>query len=306
MASKQKIIIDCDPGIDDALAIAMALASPQLEILGITIVAGNRGLAKTTSNALKVLEYFKRPEIPVYEGAAKPLARDLYDEPNAKSPHGSNGLGDVHFPEPTIVPRDGAVEFIKETIEKYPHEVRILAIGPATNIAVLAEKADPGLINKLYLMNGAFWVPGNVSAHAEFNAFIDPEAASVVYSWGIPTKVAGLDVANPVGITRVEFDELKKIDTSQAQFFTATHQYALNLTAKESYSLFYDSIALMWMLDDDLIKGKTGKVEVDTEGEFAGRTRFIEGEGNIEVGVSIDSKRFFEHLYKFLKFGTVV
>lgn len=306
MASKQKIIIDCDPGIDDALAIAMALASPQLEILGLTIVAGNRSLAKNTSNALKILEYFKREEIPVYEGASKPLARDLYDEPNQKSPHGSNGLGDIDFPEPIIAAKSGAAEFIKETITKYPHEVRILAIGPLTNIAVMAEEADLGLIKDLYFMNGAFWVPGNVSPHAEFNAFVDPEAAKIAYNVKVPTRAVGLDVTSPVGITREEFDELKKVETPQAQFFTRTHQYALDLEPRESYSLFYDSITLMWMLDNDLITGKTGKVEVDTEGEFAGRTRFIEGAGNTEVGASVDSKRFLDHLYTFLKQGTVV
>lgn len=300
--SKKKIIIDCDPGIDDALVIALALASPQLDILGITTVAGNRELEKTTANALKVLEYFgRKKDIPVYTGAAKPLVKDLYMP--GDSVHGRDGLGDCAFPDPQEKAKGDAVEFIAKMLAENPGEVTILAIGPLTNIAMLLKKSGGSLIKELCLMNGAFSVPGNATEYAEYNAFIDPDAAEIVYSSGVPIKIVGLDVTDPVAITREEFEQIKEIDTDQARLFVMTHQWAIQRKQKDSYAFFWDPIALAWLLDEQLIKSKNGRVEVDTQGETAGRTRFIEGSGNAQVGTSIDSERFFKHLYNFLKWG---
>lgn len=302
---KRKLIIDCDPGIDDALAIALALQSPQLEVLGITTVAGNRELEKTTVNTLKVLEYFGRTEIPVYNGAAKPLVRELFKPPKGSS-HGDDGLGNVDLPIPQVKVRDNAAGFIKDALDKHPGEVTILAIGPLTNIALLFKSGSGKLLKDLYLMNGAFWVKGNVTEYAEYNTFIDPEAAKIVYSSEISTKVVGLDVTNPVGITKEEFEKIRGINTKQAKLFVMMYQWALIRKERERYPLFWDPIALMWLLDKDLIKGKVGRVQVITEKERSGQTIFNEGEGKVEVGASINSERFLDHLYRFLKFGEVI
>ncbi len=296
---KLKIIIDCDPGIDDALTIALALAHPHLEILGITTVAGNRELEKTTNNVLRTLEYFSRTQIPVYAGAEKPLVRELYKP--ADSSHGKDGLGNVSLPQPSLVAKGNAIEFVEETLMKYPKEVTILAIGPLTNIAKLVGVVDTSLIKQLYVMNGAFRVSGNATEYAEYNAFIDPDAARAVYSSGVPIKVAGLDVTNLVSITREEFENIKMISTPEARFFVMTHQWAMERKAKEGYSLFWDEVAFLWMVEDKFIKSKRGRVEVDVDGDVFGQTRFVEGVGNVEVGFSVDSEMFFRYLNNFLK-----
>jgi len=294
---RKKIIIDCDPGTDDALTIAMALADPNIEILGITTVAGNREVEKTTINALKTLEYFDRIDIPVYRGSPKPLQRELFTLPEAKI-LGKDGLGDCDLPNPKITPRGEAVEFITEQLGRYPKEVTILAIGPLTNIARVLNATDPTLIGQLYLMNGAFWAPGNITEYAEFNAYVDPEAAEIVYKADIPTKVVGLDVTNPVVITRKEFERLRDYNTPEAKFFIKINENPISREKKDAFSIFWDAIAFTWLVDPRLIRSKRGRVRVET-GEKRGMTRFNEGEGNIEVGSTIDVTRFFNFLYQF-------
>src|SRR3989338_1067373 len=250
---KQKIIIDCDPGIDDALVIAMALARPHLDVFGITTVAGNKEVSVTTSNALKVLQYFHRMEIPVYIGAQKPLARELYL--SADGTHGGDGLGNVSLPPPVAIPeKEGAVDFMRGTLERHHGDVIILAIGPLTNIAQLI-------------------------------------------------KVVGLDVTDRVGITRKEFESITSIATPQARFFAITHRWAMEREVREMYPIFWDAVAFLWMVDDALVTSKCGMVEVDTSGDTVGRTRFVEGVGNVEVGCAIDREKFFNHLNDFLRSG---
>ena len=301
---KQKIIIDCDPGIDDALVIAMALARPHLDVFGITTVAGNKEVSVTTSNALKVLQYFHRMEIPVYIGAQKPLARELYL--SADGTHGGDGLGNVSLPPPVAIPeKEGAVDFMRGTLERHHGDVIILAIGPLTNIAQLIEVVGARSVKQLYLMNGAFRVKGNATEYAEYNAFIDPEAARSVYSSGVPIKVVGLDVTDRVGITRKEFESITSIATPQARFFAITHRWAMEREVREMYPIFWDAVAFLWMVDDALVTSKCGMVEVDTSGNTVGRTRFVEGVGNVEVGCAIDREKFFNHLNDFLRSGQI-
>jgi len=295
---KEKIIIDCDPGTDDALVIAMALGSPNVEILGITTVAGNRDLERTTANALKTLEYFERTDIPVYSGSEKPRSRPLFIPP-ATSIHGRDGLGDCDLPSPKTPPRKGATVFISTQLKKYPGEVTLFAIGPLTNIARVFKIADPSTIKQIYLMNGAFWVAGNATEFAEFNAFVDPEAAAIVYGAGIPMKVVGLDVTNPVVITPKEFKYLRQFDTPEVKFFVKINENPLSRKQKDTFSIFWDAIAMAWFLDPELIRAKRGSVSVETAGKRAGMTRFSEGDGTIEVGAEIDSAGFFEVLWKF-------
>src|SRR5713101_7719058 len=184
-----RVIIDTDPGVDDALALLLAMRSPELKIEAITAVAGNVPLELTLPNALRMVEIAGRTDIPVAAGAKGPLLRRLV---TAACAHGENGLGGAVFPEPKIKPvADPAPEFIRQVVRKYPHEMTLITIGPLTNIATAlngdAELAD--MIKSLVMMGGSL-SGGNITPAAEFNIYVDPEAARIVFQSGIPiTKV---------------------------------------------------------------------------------------------------------------------
>ena len=297
---KQKIIIDCDPGFDDAITIAMALSNPKLDVLGITTVTGNRDLEKTTANALRTLEYFGYQNIPVYKGSQKPLIREPYRS-GKENPHGLDGLGDTNLPTPLIKARENAVGFIDEQVKKYSGEIIILAIGPLTNIATLLNLNNKPLIKSLYIMNGAFGTPGNTGLYAEFNAFFDPEAAKIVYDSGLPINVVGLDITDSVAITRENFFKISKIGTKASNFLLNTHRWAVEKKVKKEYAIFWDECALIWLIDDTIIKSKNGRIGVDTDDEFRGRTVFTEKDCNIKVGTDINIEKSFKYLFNFLK-----
>ncbi len=192
-ATPRRVIIDTDPGTDDALAIFLALNSPELKIEALTPVAGNVPLELTLPNALRLLEIAGRTEIPVAAGADRPLARRLV---TAAYAHGENGLGGIHFPEPTIKPvAETATQLIRRLVHASPHEINLIAIGPLTNIAT-AFREDPELpplIPNLTIMGGSL-SGGNITPAAEFNIYVDPEAAKLVFHSGVPLTMVGLDV----------------------------------------------------------------------------------------------------------------
>jgi len=295
----KEIIIDCDPGVDDATAIAMALKNPSIKVRGITTVAGNVGLEKTTKNALKTLEFFEKGDIPVYRGNNKPLRKE-YVEP-IFSIHGTDGLGDSGLLEPQLVAKDGAVDFIVSQLEAQPGQITVIALGPLTNIAQVAERVDTRKFCEIYIMGGAFWVAGNVTEFAEFNAFTDPDAAKIVYESGIPIKVVGLDVTNRVAISRQDFEDLKKLSSRQARFFVKICKNFVDKSQKPRSAFFWDPIAMAWFIDESLIRTEKGSVTVVTDSLQRGQTKFINGEGNVEVASSIDSRRFFEIFFDFLQ-----
>jgi purine nucleosidase len=189
----QKIILDCDPGIDDALAIVFAWGHPDLEILGITTVAGNVSLAKTTANALRVCEFVGTVDVPVVAGSPRPLLRTPL---TAHGPHGESGLAGARLPAPTTSPRGGhAVDFLVETIGAAPGEITLVATGPLTNVA-LAVRREPDLVRQVknFVIMGGSAGRGNVTPAAEFNIAADPEAASIVFGAGWTVTMVGLDV----------------------------------------------------------------------------------------------------------------
>lgn len=188
----QKIILDCDPGVDDALAIAFAIACPDIDLVGITTVAGNVGLDKTTANALRVVE-FLGADVPVTAGSAAPLLRQPMP---AGHVHGEDGLGGAALPPPTAGPRPGhAIDFITDTVLAAPGEVTLVATGPLTNIALALsrERRLPGSVSDFVIMGGSA-SRGNVTPAAEFNIAADPEAAAVVFAAGWTVTMVGLDV----------------------------------------------------------------------------------------------------------------
>jgi inosine-uridine nucleoside N-ribohydrolase len=195
-----RVVIDTDPGVDDALALLLAMRSPELKIEGITPVAGNVPLDLTLPNALRMVEIANRTDIPVAAGAPTPLVRRLV---TAQYAHGENGLGGAVFPEPHTKPvAERAAEFIRQTVRKYPHQVTLITIWPMTNVAT-ALNSDPelaGLIRELVMMGGSL-SGGNITPAAEFNVYVDPEAARIVFQSDIPIRMVGLDVTRKTSLT---------------------------------------------------------------------------------------------------------
>jgi inosine-uridine nucleoside N-ribohydrolase len=208
------IIIDTDPGIDDAVAILLALASPELEVLGLVAVAGNSPLAVTAKNALGIVELAGRPELPVYAGCPRPLGRKLIDAENA---HGSGGLGDLVLPSPAAAlrPEHGILYLIERLRGAEPKSITLCALGPLTNIAI-ALVAAPEIatgIAEVVLMGGASHGRGNMTPAAEFNIYVDPHAASVVFDSGLPITMVPLDVTEGVRSTPDRIAPIRALGT---------------------------------------------------------------------------------------------
>jgi purine nucleosidase len=211
-----RAIIDTDPGIDDAVAILLALSMPGWAVLGLTTVAGNIGLERTTRNAGRILALAGRPDIPVIEGADRPLARAPID---AGWVHGGDGLGGVAFPEPLAAPRSGAVAWMAGTLAaEPPGTVDILALGPMTNLALLLRDhpGAAGRARRIIAMGGAVAEPGNVGPRGEFNLAADPEAAAAVLA-GLPVTLIPLDVTRKVRAGPAELAALRGSDRPHAR-----------------------------------------------------------------------------------------
>ena len=195
----RRVIIDTDPGVDDALALLFALSSPELEVEAITVVAGNVRLQLALENALRMVQISGRTDIPVSAGAREPLERSLV----TATSHGPNGLGGVEFPVPTIKPADKpATEVIRTIVSSSPGEVSIISLGPLTNVAsVLRNSPEVAKqIKEIVLMGGSL-SGGNMTPAAEFNMYVDPEAASIVFRSGVPVTMVGLDVTRKCTLT---------------------------------------------------------------------------------------------------------
>src|SRR5437588_1229955 len=270
-----RVIIDTDPGVDDALALLLAMRSPELKIEAITPVAGNVPLELTLPNALRMVEIAGRTDIPVAAGAKVPLMRRLV---SAAYAHGENGLGGAVFPEPKTKPvADPAPEFIRQVVRKYPHEMTLITIGPLTNIATAlngdAELA--GMIKNLVMMGGSL-SGGNITPAAEFNVYVDPEAARIVFQSGIPITMVGLDVTRKTALTE---DYVRQLEAGQNPVSQAAAKIARNAIAHNRQQGFavhphmHDSLAVAAFLDPSLLKFEDYYVDVETAGELtAGET----------------------------------
>ena len=204
----QKIIIDCDPGIDDALALAFAAGHPELDLRGITTVAGNVGLDKTTANALRVRDFVGMPDVPVLAGCPRPLLRPPL---HARDVHGDSGLGAASIPEASSGPADGhAVDFLASATAAEPGQITLIAIGPLTNVA-LALRRYPELVSQVrnFVIMGGSAGRGNVTPAAEFNIAADPEAAAIVFGAGWTVTMVGLDVTLQARATAAVRDRMR-------------------------------------------------------------------------------------------------
>lgn len=271
--SPRKIIIDTDPGQDDAVAILLALASPdEIDLLGITCVAGNVPLDLTSRNARIICELAGRTDIPVHAGCDRPLGRDLV---TAEHVHGRTGLDGPDLPEPTMpLSEIHAVDFIIDTLRDHPPgSVTLCPIGPLTNIATAFQKA-PDIINRvqeIVLMGGAYFQVGNVTPAAEFNIYVDPNAAEIVFGAGVPIVVMPLDVTHQVLVTQPRNDALRALATpvgiAVAQMTEFFERYDREKYGSEGAPL-HDPCVIAYLIRPDLFAGRHVNVEIETASDL--------------------------------------
>lgn len=273
--SPSRVIIDTDPGVDDALALLLAMRSPELKIEAITPVAGNVPLELTLPNALRLVEIAGRTDIPVAAGARAPLMRRLV---TATYAHGENGLGGAVFPDPTTKPvAEPASEYIRKIVRQYPHEVTLITLGPLTNIAT-ALNSDPelaGMVRGLTMMGGSL-SGGNITPAAEFNMYVDPEAARIVFQSGIPITMVGLDVTRKTSLTDDHVRVLEAAQNPVSQAAAKIGRNAINHNRERGFLVgpnMHDSLAVAAFLDPTILKWQEYYVDVETTGELtAGET----------------------------------
>jgi inosine-uridine nucleoside N-ribohydrolase len=270
----QKIIIDTDPGIDDAMAILFALAAPELEVVGLTTTFGNVHTDLATPNALRLLAFAGRDDIPVAHGAHQPLQR-VFDRP-ADFVHGANGLGGVYLPEPSrqADPRPAA-QFIVDMVMQHPGEITLAPVGPLTNIA-LALMLEPRIVERVagvVLMGGAATVNGNVNPAAEANIWNDPHAADRVFTAGWPVVMLGLDVTMAVGMDDPYLASLRTSRYGEFIYDITRFYLDFHRQVHGDYACHtHDPSAIAYLIDPTLYTLEHGPVRVVTEGLAAGQT----------------------------------
>jgi len=299
------IILDCDPGHDDAVAILLALASPELELVGVTTVAGNQTLEKTTANALRVLEFAGRGDVPVAEGAERPLVRE---RDVAAHVHGETGLDGPDLPAAVGTPVAAhAVDFLAEQIRARDGGLTLVPTGPLTNIALLLALHPDARPERIVLMGGSIG-EGNRTPAAEFNIWADPEAAKRVFASGIDVTMIGLDVTHQALVTPALTEELRaagRAGTFVAELVDFYSRFHLERYAELGGSPMHDPVAVAHAARPGLVETKPAQIEVDCGWEQGrGRTN-VDWRGrhdgappNATVGLGIDADAFAALLFE--------
>ena len=292
-----RILLDCDPGHDDAIALLLALASPELELLGVTTVAGNQTLEKTTANAIRVLEFAGRADVTVAAGTDRPLVREPFV---AAYVHGETGLDGPDLPPPQREPlREHAVDFLAERVAG----TTLVAVGPLTNVALLLERHPNARPDRLVVMGGAIGL-GNVTPAAEFNIWADPEAAAAVFASGLDITMIGLDVTHSALLMTEDAERLRasgRTGTMVAELYDFFHRFHAD-TYGFGGSPIHDAVAVAHVFRPDLVQTEHRHVAIECESELTrGRTvvdlwRRTAEEPNANVGVGIDGRAFVELL----------
>lgn len=299
----KRILIDTDPGIDDSLAILLALASPELSLEGLSVVHGNCSLQQATTNALSILELANANHIPVAMGCELPLVQPSLLAPET---HGNTGLGYAKLPEPQNKPigQHGS-DFLIEKIMSNPGEVTLVAIGPLTNVA-LAIRQEPRIVSALkeiIIMGGAIRHEGNTTALAEFNAYVDPHAAHIIFHAGIPTTLVPLDVTYQCILTAQDVERLQKIDSPVTQFVKDTTRFYMEF--HDEYQgvegcVINDPLALALTFAPELCDYQELPVDVDIAGgvsmgkTFADFYNYIKKPANMKVALGVRPRDFIE------------
>ena len=310
----QKVIIDSDPGIDDSLAIMLALSMPEeIEVVGITIAAGNAPVEMGYGNALKVLKFMDRLDVPVFMGADRPLKRDFV---NALDTHGADGLGESFLPE---VPEEeyerqemNAVQFMQETLQR--ETVSVIALGPMTNLAMLIQK-DPfafGRIHEIISMGGSFRSHGNCSPVAEYNYWCDPDAAALVYSemdrLGKMIHMVGLDVTRRIVLTPDLLEYMKRLDPRIGAFVQKITKFYFDFHWEWEHLIgcvINDPLAVAYFARRNLCRGFESYVQIETQGISIGQTvvdsmNFYRHRPNAVVLTEVDTLGFFRIFFTYL------
>lgn len=299
---KQKIILDCDPGHDDAVAIMLAAANPGIELLGITVIAGNQTLGKTTRNACRVLQWIGREDIPVYPGCSRPIIR----APRAAGDiHGDTGLDGPVFPELTKFPEDEhAVGFMIKTLMESDGDVIAVTTGPMTNLA-MAMRMEPAItdkIKRIVLMGGAY-ANGNVTPAAEYNIWADAEAAYICFTSGRPITMIGLDVTRKVLCYPEIVERMAALNTPASRLFTDLMGHYCR-TQKKVFGFdggpLHDPVTIASIIDPELVTTKPMNAEVEIRSTSSyGRTNcdyfdYLGRPATADVGIDIDAERFWD------------
>jgi purine nucleosidase len=288
------LILDVDTGIDDALAIALALADPRAELVAVTTVAGNHHVEQVTINTLKVLNHLGVNEIPVHRGASKPLVRVLHD---AQYFHGRDGLGDADIPafdRPLGADR-GPAAVIRMALER-PGELTLVCLGPLTNLAIALNVAPelPELLKSVVVMGGVFTIGGNVTPHAEFNIHTDPEAANEVLSnRKLDLTMVGLDVSHQVALPKAVWDAAANSPSPSAQLVAKTCAWIWNGHRRNAMFL-HDPLAVAVAIDPTLVTCAKRSVTVSAAPENRGETRAVRS-GTVNVAEAVAAKRFLDY-----------
>ena len=269
----RRIIIDTDPGQDDAVAILLALASPEeLDVAGIVAVAGNVPLAHTERNARRIVELAGRRDVPVHAGCARPMARALV---TAEHVHGRTGLDGVDLPEPDLpLQARHGVDFIIETLlDAAAGSVTLVALGPLTDIAMALVKAPQIVphVREIVLMGGAYFEVGNITPTAEFNIFVDPEAADVVLASGIPVVMAPLDLTHRMLATRARLDRIAALGNRAGRTVAGLLAFSERFDLAKYGGLgapLHDPCTIAWLLKPELFSGRMINVSIETQGRL--------------------------------------
>lgn len=304
------IIIDCDPGHDDAIALILALASPKLNVMAVTTSAGNQTPDKTLRNALRILTLLGRHDIPVAGGAPKPLLRELIIADNV---HGESGLDGPALPEPGFAPQAlTAVELMAKTLRASTEPVTLVPTGPLTNIALLLS-AHPELkakIARIVLMGGSAG-PGNWTPAAEFNIYVDPEAAEMVFSAGVPITMCGLDVTHAAQVMDEDIERIRTITNPITRTVAELLDFFMIYHRDPKWGFvgapLHDPCTIAWLLRPELFTGIECHVSVETQGQYTvgmtvvDRYRLSPHEPNATVLLGVERQGFIDLLVEQLQ-----
>lgn len=307
----KKIILDCDPGHDDALALTMAVASPKIDLLAVTTSAGNQTPDKTLNNAMRMLTLLHREDIPVAQGNQTPLVKPLETAPEV---HGKTGLDGADLPDPDFqVQTIPAIDLIAKVLRESNEKVTLVVTGPMTNAALFL-RVYPDLarekIDQIVFMGGTMGL-GNWRPSVEFNIFVDPEAAKIVMNFGIPLVMAPLNVTHQAQIMKDEIDQIGEIDNPVGKAFYGLlnffEQYHENLKWGFKGAPLHDPCTIAWLIDPTMFKSAKMNVDVETQGELTrGETvcdyyTLTDKPKNTEVLLSIDREKFIDLIMASIK-----
>ena len=300
---RRKVIIDCDPGIDDSLAIMMALKSEEMEVLGITIVCGNAPVEMGFENAKKVLRQMGRLDVPIFVGEKRPIRREYV---NALDTHGEDGLGESYLPEVDGYEQQmGAVDFMASVLKE--EKVSVIALGPMTNLAVLIERDVDAFLNidELLSMGGTFKSHGNCSPVTEYNYWCDPDAAALVYDTmyenGRQIHMVGLDVTRKIVLTPTILEYICRLDPETGDFIRKITKFYFDFHWQWEHIIgcvINDPLTVAYFIDRNICRGFDSYVQIETQGISLGQSvvdsmNFYRKKPNAKVMTEVDVLRFF-------------